>query len=257
MEQSTPAVAMPGMPAGATIIETSTQPQAPAAEGPPAFVSSTEGMSASQAAAMAFVDANRAAAVRDLGNAGPGSLNSRINAALAHALHDGPAPTWLKVENATADTGAPRIVPDGELPGMAAVYEPMQEAEAGHLRASAGIYGVPPADADALTNFCITAKIPATLADGIARRAAHHLQTRGCSEPMTAEEAADLHHETARVLGGQEKYEVLNAKARAYIESMGPEAVRFVDEKAGSLIFDPRILIALAGLADARGIKAN
>lgn len=256
--QGTPGASAPGLP-GATIIET--QP-APAPTSAPAHVSDVSGMSESQVAAMRFVDANRAAIARDPAGYETLKLRTQTREALAHAIHGEPAPAWLAQTTpeqaaAAAEAGARPVDPDS-VPEFGKLYQPMNETEAAQVRTAAVIYGVPPAEAKTLAQFCMDAKIPATQADGIAKRVAHHL-AEGGSAPLSPEERAEFYQEAARSFGSEEKFLAVNAKARAYIESLPPAVVQLVDEKLAntSIVYDPRVLIALAALADARGVKAK
>lgn len=234
-----------------------TEQSAPsAAPEAPAYVSDTSGMSETQAAAMAFVDRHRAELVKGTTNF---QLIARNSEALKHALGGGPVPEWMSGEKA-ADPAAGNVPSHEAAPrGLAAVFEPMTPEQTENVRIAAGVYGVPPAEAAELAKFCTDAQIPATHSDAIARRVAHHLQNGGSMAPLSPEDQSVYLEEAARSFGGEDKLREVDAKARAYIESLGPAVVKYVDEKlAGtSIAFDPRVLNMLAGLADARGIKAK
>lgn len=249
--QGTPGVSAPGLP-GATVIETGTP--APQITVTP---TDTSGMTPSQARAMRYVDSIKPELLKGTSNA---QLLARNREALGHVFHGEIEPTWLREQTAEGQAkaqadAAKSVDPDG-ISGFAKLYEPMQGADAANLRAAAVVYGVPPANADMLAKFCLDAQIPATHADGFAKRVAHHMQGGGMG-PLSAEERAEYFEEASHAFGSQEKFLSTSAKARAYIESFSPEVVELVNEKVSntSIIFDPRVLIGLAALADARGIK--
>jgi hypothetical protein len=221
----------------------------------PAFVSDTTGMTESQSQAMRFVDETRAELAADLNNL---ALKVRHTEALDHVFRGGPAPKWLTPKTAEQIAAEAQPVDQDSIPGMAAAFEPMSEADSDHVRHTAVLHGVPPADADALTKFCRDAQIPATHAKGIAERVAKHIKG-GHGTMLTAEESAEFYDAAIHSFGTAGRFEATRAKARAYIESLPPNVAQFVDQRiAGtSLAYDPRILIALAALADARGVTVK
>jgi len=222
---------------------------APATSGAVPFVSSTEGMSQSQAAAMKFVDSRRAEIAT--GNASF-ALTRQNREALDHCLRGGPVPSFLQSQEqeSTATTQSHVPVPEG--------YEPMtaEEKESLHFRAT--ITGIPPESAKELQTFAEAAALPKAQADILARRVAHHISTSGNGNlaPLSQAEHQELAHEAARAFGTTEKFAEISNHARAFLNSVG--LLKYVDEHLAntSLVYDPQILIALSGMATARGVKA-
>jgi hypothetical protein len=251
---SDPVVSAPGLP-GATVIETSAQP----APSSPARVSDTTGMSESQAAAMRFVDANRAEAARDLGNVGPGSLNARINSALAHALHGEPAPSWLpKTEAAQAEaaTQSERAVQEGDIPELAAGLAPMTEQDAAQLVTRGTIVSALPREiASEVVSFGREAQLPRGTVEAILDRLGAHADRGGGLGEVSPEDAPALAERCARLLGGQEKAEREITLARKYLHSVGGDKLLAqVDKRAGSLGFAPDLILQLSYLARVKGL---
>jgi hypothetical protein len=242
------AVSAPGLP-GVTVIESSVNaPAKPISVTP----TNTTNMSPSQARAMKWVDTVAKPAILNRGGADNAFLLAKQRDALAHVFHNGPEPAFLKADELV--TQARAVDPDS-VPAMTRHFAPMRKTDVEQIAASGKAQGLTPGTAGLLAKFCLDAGIPTTQADGIAKRVARHFADGG-RQPLSASEQADYYQEAVRLFGSKEKFAETQAKARAYLASVGPEAMRFLDPRF-SLSFDPPILIALAALATARGVKVK
>src|SRR4051812_24745456 len=107
--------------------QVSAAPAAGSNQGTPGFVSSTAGMSPTQAAAMKFVDSTRAELAGNLGNR---ALADRHRAALGHAIHGQPAAEWIKqlageAPSAEEIASQARPLDFDDMPGMVAAFAAM------------------------------------------------------------------------------------------------------------------------------------
>jgi hypothetical protein len=256
-------VMAPGLP-GAQILESGINSPAPApAASAPAHVSDTAGMNESQAAAMKFVDSTRGELAKNLENH---ALARQHREALDHALRGGPAPSWLHDGEAKApQLNGNAAIRNGELvdsdsvPGIEAAYAPMDAEGAAQIRAGAVLAGLPREAADSFMKIAEQVQLPHGHAKSIATRMAQHYRLSDGDIVLRSEqEHEEYAQEAARLLGGTEKYQQTVQKARAYLESVG--SLSFIDApemQNSTIVYDPAILLSLANLADARGVKAK
>lgn len=249
-------VSVPGF--SGTVIESGINgPAAPAQSGPPAYVSDTTGMGKSQIAAMQFVDAARADLARDPNNVWLAKQNRQ---ALGHALHGEAAPAWLpKSEAASAEAeklGA-RVVNEGDIPELEASFAPITEQDTGRLITRAVVVSnVPREVATEAVQFCMDAQLPRAVSEAVLDRLGKHATFgHGLDSELSQEDAQTLQLDCARRLGGDEKAEAAASLARKYLHSVGGDALLAnVDKRAGSLAFDPGLILQLAMMARVRGL---
>jgi hypothetical protein len=243
---------------GVTVIETGVNDGGEQAPGESTYVSETAGMSESQAAALRFVDQHRAAAM----NGSDAIIQRQVNKALDHAFRNGPAPDFIAArDQARTDAAANDRRPVSESTDdiqVGAEFDPMSTAEAERIRHNAVLSGVTPADAATFAEFAVAAELPKIHADIIGKRLAHHASNGDGNLTLTESEHQDFYNEAARSFGSVEKLHEVNARARAYIESI-PGLANQVDTKFAnsSVLYDPRVLLSLAHLADVKGLKVK
>lgn len=251
MEQ-TAAVSMPGHP-GATVIVTGVNDGAaantPVADGPPAFVSPTEGMSESQAAAMRWVDANRATLAKDPNNAW---LQRQYRQAVQHALHGAPPPDWLPVE--AGDAAKPAAAPaegktdaDAES-GFARVADAMDPQELAHYRNAGVNLGLHPAVSDTMATLAAEFKIPRAVANDLQTVAVQHFGGPDALDSIPVLDDAGLMDMQAKAVAkyGEAEITELSVKARQVLADKG--LLQKFDDLGltkSSLAFDRRALRAL------------
>jgi hypothetical protein len=251
-EQSVVAV---GMPAGAEVYETGIN--GGAAKTPaPVHQTDTAGMSATQAEAAAWVDSHRAEI--------PGTSNAfllkQYREATQHAFGSAPAPSWLQQSEDAAtelnDLGAKAV--NSDMPELAAAFQPITEQDTTQLINRAVITtSVPREVAAEVVAFAKDAQLPRGVTEGILDRLGKHAQDGfGLdAEPLTQQDVQTLATECARMLGGDEKAQAEVTLARTYLRSVGGDALlATVDQRAGSLGFDPRLILQLSMMARARGL---
>lgn len=251
MEQ-THALSAPGLPA-ATIIETGindaatlAKANAPATDGPPAFVSPTDGMTESQAAAMRWVDANRATLAKDPDNAW---LQRQYRQAVQHALHGAPPPDWLPVG---ADGPQPAESSEATPATNDIHAQPHSPEQLAQFRVDAINRGLNPAVADVLATMASDCAVPAPVANDIKAVALAHYGPDGRmagvdSIPVLDDEGLAEMYAAAVDKYGEETFTDLTAAARETLQRKGLLA-KF-DELGftrSTLAFDRRVLRALA-----------
>lgn len=250
--ENTPGVSAPGMPENVTVQETSAQPKAPAVNG---FRSDTTGMSESQTAALAFVDANRAAAMR----ADDPFLQRKVNQALAHAFGGGPAPEFLaQREQARADAAKndQRPVGEGDAVSVGAELDAITESDLQGIASRGVVSGqLPPDIAQEAASFCLAAQLPKIVSNVVVDRLAKHVRDGWGPGEMSDAELAELHEECVRAFGGEDKATAEAELARKYLHSAGGDALLAqADKIGGSLMYDPRVILQLSYLARAKGL---
>lgn len=215
----------------------------------------TTGMTPSQAEAMRYVDSVKPEILKGTSNA---QLLARNTEALAHVFHNGPAPAWLQEPSGAAKAEAARQVDPDSVSGLHAAFTPMQASDVDGLVQHAVVAtSLPREHAERAAGFALEAQLPAGVAKGLIDRLAHHRQHGGGLDaaPLDAAEQEDLRQEAVRSLGGPEKAANEVRLARAYLESVGgAKLLAQVDNKAGSIGFDPRVILALSMLARSRGL---
>lgn len=117
------------------------------------------------------------------------------------------------------------------------------------------LLGLNPEQVNAVGKFAQIAELGRGAADQVVRRVAHHAALGALVEPLSEADRASLHEESVRRFGSVEKYEAQNSLARAFIEHIG--FADWVDQHAGSLQFDPALIMALAYRARLLGLKAK
>lgn len=256
--ESTPAVSVPGLP-GVTVLEAGVNDGAAKA---PAQLHRTDtaGMSETQAAAARWSDSHSAEIAAGTSNF---FLLKQYREATQHAFGNAPAPSWLQQSEAAAvalaEAGA-RVVKDGDMPGLAAAFEPITEKDTSQLINRAVVVSSLPREmATEAAQFCIDAKLPPAVADAVMDRLGKHagMGHGPGTEALTPADVETLSFECARMLGGQEKAAAEVSLARAYLHSVGGDKLLdYVDQKAGSLGFDPRLILQLSMMARARGLDS-
>lgn len=228
-------------------------PSLPAQSNAAAYQSDASGMSASQAAALKFVDAHRAQAVKGDNLA----LTKQINQALAHAFSGGPAPDFLAQRDAArADAAAADQTPiTGDELNLTEGFEPMHESGAERLITRAVVKGLPREQANAVADFALSAKLPQVVAEILADRFAHHHGLGWGAGELSADDAAELAGECVQAFGSVERAEAEAALAEEYLAHIGGAAlVAKVEKEFGSLLFDPKVILQFAMMARARGL---
>ena len=255
--ESTPAVSMSGF--NGTVIESSTQPKAPAPDGPPAFVSTTDGMNASQAAAMRWVDANRAALARDPNNI---YLVKQNRAALAHALQGGPPPDWLPIDagQGTKADAKPSAAPvDSEsVSGFAHVADAMQPEELAHYRSAGVNLGLHPAVAETMAQMAGEHGLPRAVANDLQTVAVQHFGGSDAfdSIPILDDAEQAEMHAAAIAKYGEDTFTELTTQARRVLADKG--LMQKFDDLGftkSSMAFDRRALRALVFWGNASASK--
>lgn len=238
---------MPGF--NGTVIETSLEPKAPAPDGPPAFVSNTDGMSESQVAAMRWVDANRAALARDPNNVYLVKLN---RAALDHGLRGGPAPDWLPVEagqGAKADAKPSAAPVDSEsVSGFAHVADAMQPEELAHYRSTGVNLGLHPAVAETMMHMAGEHGLPRAVANDLQTVAVQHFGGPEAFDSIPVLDDAEQAEMQAAAVAkyGEDTFTDLTTKARQVLADKG--LLQKFDDLGftkSSMAFDRRALRAL------------
>jgi hypothetical protein len=231
-------------------------PQTPAAPAP-VHQTDTAGMSESQAEAAAWVDSHSAEI--------PGTSNAfllkQYREATQHAFGNAPAPSWLQQSEAAAtalaEAGA-KTVNESDMPGLAAEFEPMGEQHVDRLINRAVVTtSLPREMATEAAQFCLDAKLPQVVSEAVLDRLGKH-NSHGHgpgTEALTPADVETLSFECARMLGGAEKAAAEVTLARKYLHSVGGDALlATVDQRAGSLGYDPRLILQLSMIARARGL---
>lgn len=242
------AITAPGLP-GVTVIETSLQPKAPAlASAAPAFVSDTAGMSPSQVAAMRYVDSNRAAAARDLGNQ---ALHKAMAQAADHALNGGPQPSFIVVDpNAAPEAvGSKSAAMDPDsVPEFAHLAEAMRPEELAHYRTAGVNLGLHPAVSETMAMLAGDFKIPRAVANDLQTVAVKHFGGPEALESIPVLDDAGLAELQAAAVAkyGEDAISDLSAQARQVLADKG--LLQQFDDLGltrSSLAFDRRALRAL------------
>ncbi len=251
-EATISAVSAPALP-NATVIETSEQPKAPSGD---AHQSDASGMSESQTAALAWVDSHRAQAAKG-DNV---HLQNQMRKALAHVFSGGASPDFLastaaKSAEALANDNRPISAREGELSFVAAGLQPMTPGQNAQLVTHAKHVGMDPEAANMMGKFAERAGLDTATANTIADRfAKHDLEGPGVFEAISESEHAELYTEAARLAGGEEKFAETSRLARDYLESVG--LLGWTDKYLAnsSVVYDVRVLNALAFRARAAGL---
>lgn len=256
MTEATASVVAPGLPAGVKVVETGVNDGAAKAPAPgPAFVSDTAGMSDSQAAAIRWVDANRAALAANTSNL---LLQRQNKAALAHVFHGGPVPDFLpkSTEQQAQDAERNAREADSDRDAMEAAAAPMQAEEREHVATHGRIAGLPAEIAGEVADFAAKAELPVSLAKQVTERVAQHERGGwGLAAALSAEDHAELRAECSRRFGGEEKMLTEAGLAHAYLKHIG--LAHWADRRAGSLQYDPPTILALAFKARQLGLRAG
>lgn len=225
-------------------------PSAPAAGAAP-YVSDTSGMSASQAAAMRYVDITRAAVAKDPTGHSTFTLRQQHREALAHAFHGEAAPAWLQTgEQKSAEqvaAGMRESEPLGEA--LAPAWAPASDSELDSVRHGATLNGMASEVADAFVTVAKAMQLPASHARNIAGRIAIHHRELGGDLQLSDDERADYLEQATHALGGVERATEVVESAMAYLDSVG----MLKQLENTSLIYDPAILITLASLQTSKG----
>ncbi|MGQ0511428.1 MAG: hypothetical protein ACT4P9_12525 [Betaproteobacteria bacterium] len=222
------------------------------------FQSDTAGMSDSQRAAMAFVDANRGEAI----NSNDVFLSRRISEALDHAYRNGPAPGFLPQPDSARAAQADATRPHDSLRDVfEAAAQPASEQQIGAAVDSAVVQGVNRELAERAAGICADLALSEGATRTILDRVrAHHgssFEAGPDSDIAILTDAETQEHiaEASRLYGGTEKLEAASRQAREYLRARG---VLDKFDKAGitrsSLAFDPKLLSALCAAADRAGI---
>jgi hypothetical protein len=231
----------------ATVIETGVNDGAAApAQTGPAFVSPTDGMSTSQAAAMKWVDANRAALARDPNNI---YLVRQNRAALDHALRGGPPPDWLPVDasqgtKADAKPSAAPVDPDS-VNGFAHVADEMRPEELAHYRAAGVNLGLHPEVSEVMSTLAADFKMPRAIANDLQIVASTHFKGHDAIPVLDDAGQAEM-YQAAVDKYGEDVISDLTAQARQVLAEKG--LLQKFDDLGltkSSMAFDRRALRAL------------
>jgi hypothetical protein len=246
MSEAPHAVTAPGFPG--TVIETGLQPQAPAST-TPAFTSPTDGMSASQAAAMRFVDSTRAALARDLNNQ---VLAKQHRAALDHAVRGGPKPDFIAVDseaaaaaNPTQTSSEPADMTGEDVSGFAHLADTMAPEEIAQYRAVGVNLGLHPAVSETMATMAAEFGIPRAIANDIQQVAVGHFGGPDASDSIPVLDEAALAEMQAGAVAkyGAEVIADLTTQARQVLADKG--LLQKFDELGltnSSMAFDRRTL---------------
>jgi hypothetical protein len=232
-------------------------PAAPAAApAQPAHVSDTSGMSPTQKAAMARVDANRAAIAADPTGFGTLALRNQNKADLAHVFHGGPVPSGLQLPTNTAPTPQPVDTMQNPLAGA---FTPITGDQVRELEHSAKVQGWSGPDAAQLAKFCAEAGLSRNIGETFARRALYHVREFGSAatdRTVNPEQHAELVAEARQVLGGTERAALVARQALSFIASLPAGSREYATSMMrGSLGLDPFLLQSLAAAWVAKGGK--
>jgi hypothetical protein len=248
----TVAVGTPG--SGPTVIETGVNDGV--AKPAPQYVSDTAGMSASQSAALQFVDANRAEVMK----ASNPFLQRKYNQALAHAFEGAAAPEWIAAnEQARADAAKNDHRPIAEGINdvqMGAELDPIQAGDVEKLVNRGVVQGQLPREvATEAAQMCLTAQLPPVVANALMDRLSRHAAEGYGLGTLSKEDQQELVEECAKLYGGYEKAQAEATLARKYLHSVGGQKMLdFVDKRGGSLAFDPRVINQLTYMARLKGL---
>lgn len=257
MEQTHAAVSMPAHP-GATVLVTGVnhgETNAPAAAKP---IDKT-GLSESQTSSAHWLDKNGPEIAK--GSSNPFLLRA-YREHVQHVFGDGPAPAGVpqspESSEAALEQQGVQVVQGGDMPELAAAFVPIAEQDTGPLINRAVIVGnVPRETAAEAAQFCLDAQLPRGVSEGIMDRIGKHASYGygPGTEALTPDDVATLSTECARALGGEDKAAAEVTLARKYLHSVGGDKLLdYVDQKAGSLAFDPRLVLQLSMLARAKGL---
>ena len=205
----------------------------------------TTGMSETQAAASKWMDEHRIEYMQNPGNT-----------ALARQWHDHAA----ILNGESPDPSAHSTIDENDPLGVADAFKPMAEGDAEKLTLFGQINaGLEPEQAKTLTDVAVSMKLPETVAQTLLSRVGHHQNFDGGFGELTAEQHEELAHEMVAAFGGsEEKARETAALARRYCEHVGgADLLRDIDAIGGTLAYDPKILLSLAGLARAAGLKVQ
>jgi hypothetical protein len=245
------AVSAPGLP-GVTVVETSAQPKITVTP------TDTTGMSESQARAMRYVDGIKPEILKG----GNPWLIAKNREALAHVFHGGPEPAWLESGDAPAKSvdqlvaNARAADPDSLAGALAPAFAPIDEQQAARVVDQVVITtGLDRATATDLAGFARELQFSEGATKALLERTAHHRSGGWSDGPVSDEEHDALYGEAARQFGSEEKLMAEATLAQKYLDAVGDQAF-LKTIKGSSIVYDPRIISAVAGLARARGITA-
>lgn len=144
---------------------------------------------------------------------------------------------------------------DGIRDAFEEAAKPMSKDQSDLVRRTAISNGLPVGVADHFMTLAKHAELPQGFAKDISGRLAHHYRATDGNVALSPEDHAEFAEEAARSFGGVEKYEEVVGRARALLKSAG--MLEFVDSELENttVLYDPRILLSLANLATARGLK--
>lgn len=256
MEQ-THAVSMPAHP-GSTVLVTDVNHGAANAPAPAKPIDKT-GLSESQANSAQWLDSRGPEIAK--GSSNPFLLRE-YREHVQHVFGDGPAPAGVPQSAESSEAALKQqgvqVVQDGDMPELAAAFAPIAEQDTGPLINRAVIVGnVPRETATEAAQFCLDAQLPRGVSEGIMDRIGKHASYGygPGAEALTPADVATLSTECARALGSEEKAAAEVTLARKYLHSVGGDKLlQYVDQKAGSLAFDPRLILQLSMMARARGL---
>lgn len=257
MIESTPAVSMPGF--AGTVIETGINDGPAPVAAPSSYRVGPADLAGSKAEAARYAESVAPEIAAGTSNA---FLLKQYREATQHAFGSAPAPSWLQQTEAAAtaltELGAKAV--NSDMPELAAAFQPITEQDTARLINRAVVTtSLPREMAAEAAQFCVDAKLPQVVSEAVLDRLGKHASMGHGpgTEALTPADVETLSFECARVLGGQEKAEAEVNLARKYLHSVGGDKLlEYVDQKAGSLGFDPRLILQLSMMARVRGLDA-
>lgn len=218
---------------------------------------STE-MTPEQQSAVGHIDAlRRQASDPALGRAEREQVMQKISQLQRHTFMGEAAPAWYGEHKPDPKLTDMRPVSDSDL-GMEKHFVPIVEGDMAALVTRAVIVGqVGRGMATEAAQFCRGAQLPKVVSEAIVDRLAKHVSEGwGPGSELSDADRADLASECIRAFGSEEKALAESTLARKYLHSVGGDALLAnVDKRAGSLGYDPRVILQLSMMARARGLK--
>ena len=198
--------------------------------------------------------------------AGDPSLDSEQRSAILakmgqlaqHVLNGKAKPDWYgeAKQNARDTSNAEH---DSLAQSFETALEPMTQTDFDKLVTRGVVAGqLDRAVATTAADFCRNAQLPGTVANVVMDRAGKHAaEGFGYGVKLSDADIQELTDGAIKAFGSIEKAEAETNLARKYLESVGGKKVLdFIDgDGAGSLGFDPRIILQLSYLARVKGIK--
>lgn len=170
-----------------------------------------------------------------------------------HAFLGEKMPAWYQAKPDAKDTSTEAY--DGLAEELAKASEPMTDAQHEQIIREGMVQGCDRVTATLAADFAQKAGLNNVTATVIAKRAAHHDTSGWGIGQLTEQESIELAHECARRFGSNEKALEQIGLAEAYLKHMN--LLDWAEKHAGSLAYDPHIILMLAYKARVLGLKVK